>query len=105
MCGAVITGSVFEEADLTNATFDDALIGYEDVKRLYAPPPPSLLAIGSRLSCCVLVQPAILVLCSDNQPASAAANQPWQLSDAAECRCNNPTLGAEAKLEVGCRQK
>ena len=38
MCGAVITGSVFEEADLTDATFDDALIGYEDVKRLYDPP-------------------------------------------------------------------
>ena len=34
---AVITGSKFDEADLTDATFNDALIGFEDVKRLWVP--------------------------------------------------------------------
>ena len=31
---AVITGSTFEGADLSNADFEDALIGSEDAKRL-----------------------------------------------------------------------
>lgn len=31
---AVITGATFEGADLSGANFEDALIGFEDAKRL-----------------------------------------------------------------------
>ena len=36
----MITGSNFKEANLKDAVFDDALIGYEDVKLLCACLPP-----------------------------------------------------------------
>lgn len=35
----VITGATFEGTDLTGASFEDALVGFEDAKRLCVPNP------------------------------------------------------------------
>ena len=48
---AVITGSSFVDAELKDATFEDALIGFEDVKRLCLNPtlsPGARVEVGCR---------------------------------------------------------